>query len=102
MPAARRRRAAVRSAVRVLLTGAAGFIGARAGVALADAGHEMVAIDAMLAAAHGPDAELPADVRRGGVRDAAPLGPPLEGLHVGCPQAAVLGAGVDAAEAPSS
>jgi dTDP-L-rhamnose 4-epimerase len=87
--------------VRVLLTGAAGFIGARAGVALADAGHEVVAIDAMLAAAHGPDAELPADVRRVDVRDAAALAPLLKGVDVVCHQAAVVGAGVDAADAPS-
>jgi dTDP-L-rhamnose 4-epimerase len=85
----------------VLLTGAAGFIGARAGVALADAGHEVVAIDAMLAAAHGPDAELPADVRRVDVRDAAALAPLLKGVDVVCHQAAVVGAGVDAADAPS-
>jgi dTDP-L-rhamnose 4-epimerase len=85
----------------VLLTGAAGFIGARAGVALADAGHEVVAIDAMLAAAHGPDAELPADVRRVDVRDAVALAPLLKGVDVVCHQAAVVGAGVDAADAPS-
>ncbi len=87
--------------MRVLLTGAAGFIGARAGVALADAGHEVVAIDAMLAAAHGPDAELPADVRRVDVRDAAALASLLKGVDVVCHQAAVVGAGVDAADAPS-
>ena len=87
--------------MRVLLTGAAGFIGARAGVALADAGHEVVAVDAMLAAAHGPDAELPAGVRRVDVRDAAALAPLLKGVDVVCHQAAMVGAGVDAADAPS-
>ncbi len=87
--------------MRVLLTGAAGFIGALAGVALADAGHEVVAIDAMLAAAHGPHAELPADVRQVDVRDAAALAPLLKGVDVVCHQAAVVGAGVDAADAPS-
>jgi dTDP-L-rhamnose 4-epimerase len=70
-------------------------------VALADAGHEVVAIDAMLAAAHGPDAELPADVRRVDVRDAVALAPLLKGVDVVCHQAAVVGAGVDAADAPS-
>jgi len=87
--------------VRVLLTGAAGFIGSRVAVALADADHDVVALDAMLAAAHGPDAELPADVRRVDVRDAATLAPLLEGVDVVCHQAAVVGAGVDAADAPS-
>jgi dTDP-L-rhamnose 4-epimerase len=85
----------------VLLTGAAGFIGARVGAALTGAGHEVVAIDAMLAAAHGPDAQLPADVRQIDVRDAASLAPLLGGVDVVCHQAAVVGAGVDAADAPS-
>src|SRR6476620_8709415 len=55
----------------------------------------------MLAAAHGPDAELAADVRRVDVRDAATLAPLLEGVDVVCHQAAVVGAGVNAADAPS-
>lgn len=87
--------------MRVLLTGAAGFIGTRVAAALADAGHEVVAVDAMLATAHGPAADLPADVRRVDVRDAASLAPLLKGVDVVCHQAAVVGAGVDAADAPS-
>jgi dTDP-L-rhamnose 4-epimerase len=87
--------------VKVLLTGAAGFIGTRVAAALAEAGHEVVAVDAMLTAAHGPDGELPTDVRRVDVRDAAALGPLLTGIDVVCHQAAVVGAGVDAADAPS-
>jgi dTDP-L-rhamnose 4-epimerase len=87
--------------VRVLLTGAAGFIGTRVAAALADADHEVVAVDAMLATAHGHGAELPPDVRRVDVRDAAALAPLLEGADVVCHQAAVVGAGVDAADAPS-
>jgi dTDP-L-rhamnose 4-epimerase len=87
--------------MKVLLTGAAGFIGARVAPALVDAGHEVVAVDAMLPTAHGPGAELPADVRRVDVRDAAALAPLLKGVDVVCHQAAVVGAGVDAADAPS-
>jgi dTDP-L-rhamnose 4-epimerase len=87
--------------VRVLLTGAAGFIGTRVAVALVDAGHQVVAVDAMLATAHGPDGQLPADVRRVDVRDAGALAPLLDGVDVVCHQAAVVGAGVDAADAPS-
>ena len=87
--------------MRVLLTGAAGFIGARAAAALAAADHEVVAVDVMLPAAHGLAAELPADVRRVDVRDAAALAPLLKGVDVVCHQAAVVGAGVDAADAPS-
>jgi len=69
--------------VRVLLTGAAGFIGTRVAAALAGAGHEVVGLDAMLTAAHGPDAELPPDIRRVDVRDAAALAPLLEGIDHG-------------------
>jgi dTDP-L-rhamnose 4-epimerase len=87
--------------VRVLLTGAAGFIGTRVAVALADAGHEVVAVDAMLASAHGPNAQLPPDVQQVDVRDATALAPLLSGVDVVCHQAAVVGAGVDTADAPS-
>jgi dTDP-L-rhamnose 4-epimerase len=87
--------------MRVLLTGAAGFIGARVAAVLADADHEVVAVDAMLPAAHGADAELPTGVRRVDIRDATALAPLLNGVDVVCHQAAVVGAGVDAADAPS-
>jgi dTDP-L-rhamnose 4-epimerase len=87
--------------MRVLLTGAAGFIGARVHAALRDAGHDVVAVDAMLAAAHGPGAEPPPDCRVLDIREAAALAPLLKGVDVVCHQAAVVGAGVNAADAPS-
>ena len=87
--------------MRVLLTGAAGFIGARVATAIADADHEVVAVDAMLPAAHGLDAELPAGVHGVDVRDASALAPLLKGVDVVCHQAAVVGAGVDAGDAPA-
>ncbi|OBF95535.1 NAD-dependent dehydratase [Mycobacterium sp. 852002-51152_SCH6134967] len=87
--------------MRVLLTGAAGFIGARIHEALRDAGHDVIAIDAMLTAAHGPGAEPPPDCRVVDVRDSAALAPLMTDVDVVCHQAAVVGAGVNAADAPS-
>ncbi|WP_231987399.1 NAD-dependent epimerase/dehydratase family protein, partial [Mycobacterium sp. E2238] len=40
--------------MRVLLTGAAGFIGSRVDAALRAAGHDVVGVDVLLPAAHGP------------------------------------------------
>jgi dTDP-L-rhamnose 4-epimerase len=87
--------------VRVLLTGAAGFIGARIGARLRAAGHEVVGVDAMLAAAHGTAARPPEGVYEVDVRDASAVAALLDGVDVVCHQAAVVGAGVDAADAPS-
>ncbi|MGB2920278.1 MAG: NAD-dependent epimerase/dehydratase family protein [Mycobacterium sp.] len=87
--------------MRVLLTGAAGFIGARIAALLAAAGHDVVAADVMLPAAHGEGAELPSGVHRVDVRDAAAVAGLLAGVDVVCHQAAVVGAGVNAADSPS-
>ena len=86
--------------MRVLLTGAAGFIGSRVGAALRAAGHDVVAVDAMLPAAHGDDAAPPRDCRQVDIRDPDALAPLLNGVDLVCHQAAVVGAGVDAADAP--
>jgi dTDP-L-rhamnose 4-epimerase len=86
--------------MRVLLTGAAGFIGSRVGAALRAAGHEVVGLDALLAAAHGPNPVLPQGCHRVDVRDADALAPLLVGIDLVCHQAAMVGAGVDAADAP--
>lgn len=45
------------TATRVLLTGAAGFIGGHVRAALTEAGHDVVAVDALLPSAHGTGAE---------------------------------------------
>lgn len=87
--------------MRVLVTGAAGFIGSRISTALQARGHEVVGIDVMLDAAHGRGAELPAGVRRVDLRDADRLTPVLSEIDVVCHQAAMVGAGVDAADAPA-
>lgn len=87
--------------MRVLLTGAAGFIGSRVGAALRAAGHDVVAVDVLLPAAHGPNAVLPPGCHRVDVRDADALAPLLDGVDLVCHQAAMVGAGVDAADAPA-
>lgn len=87
--------------MRVLLTGAAGFIGSRVGAALRAAGHDVVGVDILLPAAHGPDAVLPPGCHRVDVRDAEALAPLLAGVDVVCHHAAMVGAGVDAADAPA-
>ncbi|MEE6175495.1 NAD-dependent epimerase/dehydratase family protein [Mycobacterium sp. 050134] len=87
--------------MRVLLTGAAGFIGSRVDAALRAAGHDVVGVDALLPAAHGPDAVLPPGCHRVDVRDGEALAPLLEGVDLVCHQAAMVGAGVNAADAPA-
>ena len=87
--------------MRVLLTGAAGFIGSRVDAALRAAGHEVVGVDMLLPAAHGPNSLLPNGCHRVDVRDADALAPLLDGIDLVCHQAAMVGAGVDAADAPA-
>jgi dTDP-L-rhamnose 4-epimerase len=85
----------------VLLTGAAGFIGSRVDTALRATGHDVVAVDVLLPAAHGPNSVLPPGCHRVDVRDADALAPLLDGVDLVCHQAAMVGAGVDAADAPA-
>ena len=87
--------------MRVLLTGAAGFIGSRIGSALTARGHEVIAVDAMLPAAHQADATPPPGCALVDVRDGDALAALLPGIDVVCHQAAVVGAGVNALDAPS-
>ncbi|MBI3216132.1 MAG: NAD-dependent epimerase/dehydratase family protein [Mycobacterium sp.] len=87
--------------MRVLLTGAAGFIGSRVGAALRAGGYDVVGVDVLLDAAHGRGAVLPDGVHRVDVRDGDALAPLLAGVDVVCHQAAMVGAGVNAADAPA-
>ena len=87
--------------MKVLLTGAAGFIGTHVLAALRTGGHEVVAIDLMLASAHGESAVPPDGILAVDVRDAETLTGLLRGVDVVCHQAAVVGAGIDAADGPA-
>ena len=87
--------------MKVLLTGAAGFIGQRIATALAGEGHDVVGIDLMLPAAHGPGRQPPPGCRRVDVADADALARILDGVDVVCHQAAMVGAGVDPSDAPA-
>ena len=86
--------------MRVLLTGAAGFIGARVWAALEADGHDVVAVDTMLPAAHAPGSPAPPGCRRVDIRDGDALAALLGDVDMVCHQAAMVGAGVNAADAP--
>lgn len=85
--------------MRILITGAAGFIGSHVADAAVEAGHEVVLADAMLPTAHR-GATPPTGVTRCDVRDPRQLRPLLAGVDVVCHQAAMVGHGVSAADAP--
>jgi dTDP-L-rhamnose 4-epimerase len=86
--------------VRILLTGAAGFIGSAVARALADLGDEVVAVDLMLAQAHG-EAQPPPGVHRLDVRDAGTWTDLLAGVDVVVHQAALVGLGARVADLPA-
>jgi dTDP-L-rhamnose 4-epimerase len=91
--------------MRVLLTGGAGFIGSHVVKALADAGHEVRVLDALLPFVH-PGGVPPFDgdpgfeFVHGDVRDAAAVDDALRGVSAVCHLAAMVGLGVDFDDAP--
>lgn len=93
--------------MRILLTGAAGFIGSHIAEAALGAGHEVIALDNYLPAAHGAP-EMPSShqsgplrtIHRVDVRDAEAVSSLLDGVDVVCHQAAMVGNGVNAADLP--
>ncbi|MEN3615493.1 NAD-dependent epimerase/dehydratase family protein [Plantactinospora sp. ZYX-F-223] len=89
--------------MRILVTGAAGFIGSHVADLLVTHGHEVVAVDALLPEAHGPTAPDWAHRHRpvvGDVRDLDLLAGLLRGVDAVCHQAAMVGHGLDPADAP--
>ena len=84
--------------MKVLLTGAAGFIGSRIARLAVERGHDVVGLDAFLPAAHG---ERPDDhgVRNLDLRTDR-LDDVLADVDVVCHQAAMVGNGVDAQDLP--
>ncbi|MGJ9414466.1 NAD-dependent epimerase/dehydratase family protein [Aeromicrobium sp. CF4.19] len=86
--------------MRILLTGAAGFIAGHVAEVARERGHDVLGLDMYLDAAHGPDATrdpaiLPLDLRH----DA--LDEHLADIDVVCHQAAMVGNGVDAQDLPA-
>jgi len=93
--------------MKILLSGAAGFIGSHVAESIAAGGHEVVGLDNYLPAAHRRQQAAHAEpeehavwVERADVRDPDALASLLEGVDVVCHQAAMVGAGVDAADLP--
>ncbi|MFF2552600.1 NAD-dependent epimerase/dehydratase family protein [Nocardia sp. NPDC058058] len=75
---------------RVLLTGAAGYIGSHVRRALIAAGHEVIAIDTLLDSVHGFDPTVPEGVSRVDIRNPDALEPLLRGVDVVCHLAAAV------------
>ena len=88
--------------MRVLVTGGAGFIGSHVADRLAADGHEPVVLDALIPQAHG--GEKPpwvGELLHADVRDPDALRTALRGIDAVCHQAAMVGHGVDARDAPA-
>ena len=87
--------------MRVLVTGAAGFIGSHIASMVREAGHEVRGLDSLTPAVHNarpPD--VGGDLVVGDVRDPAAVDEALAGVDAVCHQAAMVGLGVDLSDLP--
>ena len=102
--------------MRVLVTGAAGFIGSHIAETMREAGHEVRGLDSLTPAVHGAQGvrggpggrgvhggrpeHAGTDLVVGDVRDPAAVDEALAGVDAVCHQAAMVGLGVDLADLP--
>ncbi|MBA8793960.1 dTDP-L-rhamnose 4-epimerase [Friedmanniella endophytica] len=87
--------------MRVLVTGAAGFIGSTIVDQLRERGDEVVPVDVLLPAAHAGRPDWVSELHEVDVRDEQALAPLLTGVDLVCHQAAMVGLGLDAHDAPA-
>ena len=88
--------------MRVLVTGAAGFIGSHIAETMRAAGHEVRGLDSLTPAVHNgrPD-HVCRELIVGDVRDPAAVNEALAGVDAVCHQAALVGLGVDLSDLPA-
>jgi dTDP-L-rhamnose 4-epimerase len=87
--------------MRVLVTGAAGFIGSHIAETMQAAGHDVRGLDSLSPAVHnGRPGHVGGDLVVGDVRDPAAVDEALAGVDAVCHQAAMVGLGVDLSDLP--